>query len=422
MNRLTLYNLLWRCVTPLVKRYLRRRAKRAPAYLEHWNERFSGEVQGIPPGAIWIHAVSVGETRAAEPLVRALREAWPDAPLLFTQMTPTGRATALALYGGEACVRYLPYDIASSVRDFLEQVRPCFGVLMETELWPNLIHEARRQGIPLFLVNARLSEKSFRGYRRVRGLIGPALGELAAIATQSEEDAGRFQALGECRIRVCGSIKYDIAPPAAQLALGETFKARIGARPVFVCASTREGEEAQILAAWRTVQTDCLLVLVPRHPERFDAVARLAAEQGLKVARRSEDGIIDPSVRVWIGDSMGEVYAYYAACDVAFVGGSLEPLGAHNLIEPAAVGKPVLFGPSTFNFAEASRLALEAGAARQVADAGELVSVVRDLLRDAPARQAMSEAAREFSLAHRGATDRVLGLMRETLGETCGAC
>ncbi len=418
MNWRPLYSLLLRGLTPLVKRYLRRRARQAPAYLEHWDERFDGVVSGIPAGAIWIHAVSVGETRAAEPLVRALRAAWPEAPLLMTQMTPTGRATAEALYGDFAHIRYLPYDYAEAANRFLASLKPKFGVLMETELWPNLIHQARLQGVPLFVANARLSEKSLRGYRRIRGLIGPALGELAAIAAQSREDADRLSALAPCRVQVCGSIKYDITPADAMLALGARFAERIGSRPVFVCASTREGEEALILESWRKLETDCLLVLVPRHPERFDAVEQLARELGMRVARRSTEGALPEDLHVWIGDSMGEVYAYYAAADVTFVGGSLMPLGAHNLIEPAALGKPVLFGPSTFNFAEASRLALEAGAAMQVADADELVQAVHTLLADPDRRKEMENAARSFAAAHKGATERVVNLIRTTLEST----
>lgn len=418
MNWRPLYSQLLRGLTPLVKRYLRRRARQAPAYLEHWDERFDGVVSGIPAGAIWIHAVSVGETRAAEPLVRALRAAWPEAPLLMTQMTPTGRATAEALYGDFAHIRYLPYDYAEAANRFLASLKPKFGVLMETELWPNLIHQARLQGVPLFVANARLSEKSLRGYRRIRGLIGPALGELAAIAAISREDADRLSALAPCRVQVCGSIKYDITPADAMLALGARFTERIGKRPVFVCASTREGEEALILESWCKLETDCLLVLVPRHPERFDAVEQLARERGMRVARRSKDDVLPNDLQVWIGDSMGEVYAYYAAADVTFVGGSLMPLGAHNLIEPAAMGKPVLFGPSTFNFAEASRLALEAGAAMQVADADELVQAVHTLLADPDRRKEMENAARSFAAAHKGATERVVHLIRETLANT----
>ncbi|MBI3146730.1 MAG: 3-deoxy-D-manno-octulosonic acid transferase, partial [Pseudogulbenkiania sp.] len=246
----TLYSGLWPLATPLIRRYLRKRAHKAPAYLEHWDERFGQRVEPAATGAIWVHAVSVGETRAALPLVAALRRRWPEAPLLITQMTPTGRATAEALYP-DAEVRYLPYDYPHAVRTFFEGYRPRFGVLMETELWPNLIHAAHDHGTPLFLANARLSEKSLKGYRKVAWLMAPALRRFRAIAAQTGDDAVRLQQLGADEVSVCGNTKYDFTPPEAALALGELFRARIGARPVLVCASTRDGEEALILDAWR---------------------------------------------------------------------------------------------------------------------------------------------------------------------------
>jgi 3-deoxy-D-manno-octulosonic-acid transferase len=403
------YSMAWYLVTPLIKRYLKKRARRAPAYLEHWDERFSGRGPAANQGAIWIHAVSVGETRAALPLVRALRARWPDAPLLVTQMTPTGRAIALELYGADAAIRYLPYDHPRHVDDFLRAWRPRFGILMETELWPNLIHAARGLGIPLFLANARLSAKSCRAYRRAGSLIRPALAELSGVAAQGEADADRLSSLGAEGVVVCGNTKYDFLPPADKLALGAQFRHGIGARPVLVCASTREGEEALILDAWRQRrQRDCLLVLVPRHPERFDVVAELAMAQGFVLERRSRTVTPSATCEVWLGDSMGEMFAYYAAADLVFVGGSLQPLGGQNLIEPASVGVPVLMGPSTFNFSDASARAFAAGAAKQVDSAAALVAAADALLAEPGQRRAMSAAATAFCAAHRGASERIV--------------
>jgi len=403
-----LYTLAGWLIRPLLKRYLKKRARKAPAYLEHWDERFGDGYTPRATGAIWIHAVSVGETRAALPLVRALRARYPDAPLLITQMTPTGRATALELYP-DAEVRYLPYDFPRAVAGFFAAYKPRFGVLMETELWPNLIHAAEKAGVPLLLGNARLSDKSYRGYRRVAPLIRPALQSLAGVAAQTEADAARLVLLGVRHIKVCGNTKYDFAPPEAQLALGQTFRAWLGEKPVVVAASTRDGEEALLLAAWRAAKPAARLVIVPRHPERFAPVATLAEQQGFTVAWRSATtGSLADEVDVWIGDSMGELFGYYAAADLAFVGGSLLPLGGQNLIEPASVGVPVLFGPSMFNFPQASELALAAGAAVQVADADALVAEVAALLADGERRAAMSSAALRFTAAHRGASQRIV--------------
>ena len=407
-----LYSALWPLLTPLVKRYLRKRARQAPAYLEHWDERFGRDLpRSDGREVIWLHAVSVGETRAALPLVTLLRQQYPAARFVITQMTPTGRATALELYP-DAEIRYLPYDSAGNMRRFIAALRPKFGVLMETELWPNLLHACRTAGVPLFLLNARLSEKSLRGYRRIGPLIRPAMRAFTSVAAQSDADAERLRQLGAAKVRVCGNSKYDFTPPADQLALGQEFRQRIGSRPLWVCASTRDGEEALILQAWQqATRGDALLLLVPRHPERFDSVATLAADMGFSVQRRSDNQALAAGTQVWVGDSMGELFAYYAAADVAFVGGSLLDFGSQNLIEPASIGLPVLIGPSTYNFAEAASLALAAGAARQVADAQSLVSAVLELLPDAAARQRMREAGLAFTAQHRGASQRMLQLI-----------
>lgn len=406
-----LYSLLWPLATPLLRRYLRKRARQAPAYLEHWDERFGDALPQAGGEVIWLHAVSVGETRAAQPLLARLRERYPQARFVITQMTPTGRATAEQLYPF-AEIRYLPYDNARVMRRFVAALRPRCLILMETEIWPNLLHACAQAGVPAFLVNARLSEKSLRGYRRIGALIRPALQALTAVAAQSEDDARRLARLGARNIHVCGNTKYDITPPAAQLELGEQFRLRIGERPVLVCASTREGEEVLILDAWRAANVgNALLVIVPRHPERFVAVAQSAAENGFAVQCRSDNLPVSPETAVWIGDSMGELFAYYAAADVAFVGGSLLDFGSQNLIEPASVGRPVLLGPSTYNFAEAAKLALAANAALQVGNAEELVATAMQLLSDDNQREQLAVAARRFTQIHQGASQRCLALL-----------
>jgi len=406
-----LYSLLWPLATPLLRRYLRKRARQAPAYLEHWDERFGDALPQAGGEVIWLHAVSVGETRAAQPLLARLRERYPQARFVITQMTPTGRATAEQLYPF-AEIRYLPYDNARVMRRFVAALRPRCLILMETEIWPNLLHACAQAGVPAFLVNARLSEKSLRGYRRIGALIRPALQTLTAVAAQSEDDARRLARLGARNIHVCGNTKYDITPPAAQLELGEQFRLRIGERPVLVCASTREGEEVLILDAWRAANVgNALLVIVPRHPERFVAVAQSATEKGFVVQCRSDNLPVSPETAVWIGDSMGELFAYYAAADVAFVGGSLLDFGSQNLIEPASVGRPVLLGPSTYNFAEAAKLALAANAALQVGNAEELVATAMQLLSDDNQREQLAVAARRFTQIHQGASQRCLALL-----------
>ena len=413
----TLYRLVLLLAAPLIPLRLLWRGRRERGYLQHWNERLA---LGPAPvaGALWIHAVSVGEMRAAQPLVAALRAAHPDAPLLLSCMTPTGRATAEALYGNFATIVYLPYDYAWLVRRFLRRVQPRAGILMETELWPNLIDAAARQRIPMVLANARLSARSARGYARLPALTRACLARIAAVAAQSEADAARLLKLGAASVHVTGNLKFDIAPPPALLERGAAWKAQWGQRPVLLAASTREGEEAPLLRAFaEAAPAGVLLVLVPRHPQRFDAVAELIESAGLSWQRRSAlDGAqLHAGTRVLLGDSLGELFAYYAACDVAFVGGSLAPLGGQNLIEAASVGRPVLVGPHTFNFEEAARLAIGAGAALRVSDADDLLENALELLNDDAARSRMGEAGLAFVARHRGAAARVAGLVAPLL-------
>ena len=419
-----IYTLAVLALLPWAILHLLWRARRQPEYLRHWGERF-GYFDAVPPVpshqgiplriTIWLHAVSVGETRAAQPLVAALRERYPGYRILFTHMTPTGRATSEALFGDSVDHIYLPYDTPWAVRHFLRHYRPRFGLIMETELWPNLIAACRRESVPLRLVNARLSQRSAGRYAKFPALTREALRGLVAIGAQSADDAARLEALGARNITVTGNIKFDIEAPDEQLCLGRELRLRYGNRPVWLGASTREGEEALILDAWRKVGAGdtALLVIVPRHPQRFDEVARLAAERGFVVQRRSDDAPVAPSTQVLIGDSMGEMFAYYASADVAFIGGSLLDFGSQNLIEAAACGTPVLIGPSTRNFAEAAREAIACGAALSIGDADDLVAQVNALLANGDRRRDMGNAGRAFAERHRGATARTMDLITE---------
>ena len=416
-----LYNLALLLLLPYVGLHLLLRGRRQPEYFRHVGERF-GFFPSLQPspqggeGTIWLHAVSVGETRAAAPLVAALKERYPGRRILLTHMTPTGRQACEELFGDAVQRVYLPYDYPFAVRRFLRHFRPALGVIMETELWPNLVAVCKEQGVPLLLANGRLSEKSARRYTRFPNLTRGALQGLTAIAAQTEEDAARLTALGAPKVEVLGNVKFDILPPPEQLALGEGLRRRIGPRPVLLAASTREGEETLLFEALaKRLPGEALLVVVPRHPQRFGEVAALASKAGFALQRRSENAPIAADTQVLLGDSMGEMFAYYAACDVAFVGGSLLEYGSQNLIEACAVGRPVLIGRSTYNFAQAAGEALACGAARQAGSAEELMEAAAMLLRDDAARGRMGEAGKAFAARHRGATDRTLALISRAM-------
>ncbi len=408
LQRLLYALLLWLAL-PFIPLRLFVRGLQERGYWRNAAERFGfGTPKTDAP--IWIHAVSVGETRAAAPLVERLLTR--GQAVLVTCMTPAGRATAEGLFGGRAPVRYLPYDYAWAMQRFLQNARPTHGIIMETELWPNLVREARRASVPLYLVNARLSEKSANGYRKVSALTRDVLKGFVAIAAQTEEDAARLREFGASNVSVTGNLKFDIEPPSAQVELGRHFRELFGNRPVWLAASTRDGEEKLILHAFRSAApADVLLVLVPRHPQRFGEVAMLVQNHGLALQRRSENMPVSDSTRVWLGDSLGEMFAYYAAADCALIGGSLLPYGGQNLIEACAVGCPVLVGPHTENFKQATEDALAQRAALRVADAAEWVARATELGGDDAARQRMSEAGKLFSAAHRGAAERVLRII-----------
>lgn len=416
-----LYTLLATLISLLAPLYLLWRGRHQAEYLRHWGERYGcyptpPQCRQAAAPTLWLHCVSVGETRAAQPLIKLLQTHYPQAQLLLTHTTPTGRATSLELFGDSITRCYLPYDTPWAVSAFLDRYRPSLGMIMETEVWPNLIAACQRRQIPLVLANARLSERSARGYERFLALTRPALQGFSAIAAQTPADAARLEQLAGHAVELTGNIKFDNQPSPELLERGQAWRRQWGERRVLLAASTRAGEEVLLLAAWAgQAPANTLLVLVPRHPQRFDEVAALITAHGLRWQRRSETLTPATDCQVWLGDSMGEMYAYYACADVAFIGGSLLDYGCQNLIEACAVGVPVLLGPSTYNFAEAASEALQQGAARQVAQADELVQLAGQII-DAPhIRAAMAAAALQFATRHRGASERTLAIITRLL-------
>lgn len=416
-----LYTVLLYLLTPFVLLRLLWRSHALRAYRQRLPERFGFVPAPAAPIAVWVHAVSVGETLAALPLIRALVERHGAQRVWVTTTTPTGSARVLAELGDSVRHSYAPYDLPDVVARFLHRVRPQQILVMETELWPNLLRAAARRGVPLTIANARLSPRSLRGYARVAGFTRRTLADCTMIAAQSAADAERFRALGApaARVQVMGNIKFDQALPEAQLALGARLHQRLGARPVWCAASTHEGEEEQLLAAHRALlqsHPDALLILVPRHPQRFDVVAKLVEKSAFTLARRSDwDALdaassLDAATKVLLGDSMGEMFAYFAAADLAFVGGSLVPVGGHNVLEPAALGLPVLFGPQMHNFIAARDLLLDAQAAIEIS-ADTLAPQLRALFDDPARRAQLGSAGRAVVAANRGALQRLLGLL-----------
>ncbi len=416
---------VYRAVTmvalPLASLYLTWRSRRQPAYREFWDERFAWStypLRGDRP-RVWIHAVSVGETNAVEPLLRRMLAAWPDCDVLLTHMTPTGRET------GGRLVRmapdrihqcYLPYDAPYAVERFFQQTRPTLGIVMETEVWPNVMAEAKRLGIPMVLANARESEKSRRQAARWIQLMGPAFASFSAVLAQSAEDEARLRSLGAQNITVCGSIKFDIEPDPSQRAAAKDWKARL-VKPVALLASTRQGEEwlfAEALKGRPELLKRVHLLVVPRHPQRFDEAARVFSERGFSVVRRSQ--ITDPlkirgDVDVILGDSMGEMSFYCALADMTAMGGSFGDFGSQNVIEPAMAGSPVVVGPSTFNFDEIVKNGVECGAMRRVRDAGEALALFEHWLEHPGERRAAGAAALDFSGRWSGAAGRMMNIL-----------
>jgi len=406
--------LLYLLIPPVVGRLLWRGLKNR-GYWRRWGERFGFVPRQTGP-TIWVHAVSVGEVRAAQPLVQAVQRDYPGHRILVTTMTPTGSDTVRLLFGDAVGHCYLPYDLPTAVRRFLNRVRPRLALVMETELWPNLFHHCGARRVPLVLANVRLSEQSARGYQRFAALTRTTLAQVAAVGAQSPADAERIRALGAPRVDVTGSIKFELAVPSGLVAQADALRAGFGGRPAWIAASTRDGEELPVLEAFAKLRErfpQLLLVLVPRHPERFEPVARLCEQRGYRVERRSarRDGAA-AGTDILLGDTMGELLLLYAAADIAFIGGSLRPLGGQNLLEALAVGTPVVFGPHMFNFSDISRMSLARGAAREVCDSAELARAVGAWLADPAARRAAGAAGKKMVEENRGALEKTRALVR----------
>ncbi len=416
---LNAYTWLLRLLSPLVFVRLAWRGLRNRDYWRRWGERF-GFVAPLPSSApvIWVHAVSVGETRAAAPLVRALQREYPNHALLITTMTPTGSAQVRSLFGEQVAHSYVPYDLPGAVARFLDRTHPQVAIIMETELWPNLFHACRRRRIPICVANLRMSEASMRGYLKFPQLTRMTLEQVSRFAVQSEADAQRLRRMGASApaVQVTGSIKFEINLPASLREAAEALRGEWGReRPVWIAASTHAGEDEIVLAAHRALKArfpTLLLVLVPRHPERFAAVARLCRREGYNTALRTETpGALAADADVLVGDTMGELQLFFGASDVAFVGGSLVATGGHNILEASALGVPVVFGPHMFNFQEIGALALERAAGRQVRDGEDLARAVSDYLADANARFEAGEAGRKMVAENRGALEKTLALL-----------
>jgi len=412
----SIYSLVARLGLPFSMFYLVWRGLRLRPYLDRWSERFALYREPGPAGCLWLHAVSVGEVNAAAPLLAALRLRHPGSVFLVTTTTPTGSARARTLWADQVEHAYLPYDMPGAVRHFLDHFRPRLAVVMETEIWPNLYAELGRRDIPLAIVNARLSEQSLRSYRPIRPLLSGALARVRCVAAQSKGDSERYRRLGARpeTLSVTGNLKYDIELPDGLAEQALRWRQTWGARPVWIAASTHPEEEAIMLAAHQALQKQfpqALLLWAPRHPERFEVVANEAGRAGFSVARRSSDGLPSATTAVFVIDTLGELLAFYAAADVAFVGGSLQPIGGHNLLEPAALGIPALVGPHTGNFREITELLLQAGAVLRVSDAASLVAAVTAWWLDPALASRCGAAGRNRIAVERGALARTLVLL-----------
>jgi 3-deoxy-D-manno-octulosonic-acid transferase len=412
---------------PVLLGHLLWRSRTSPEYRRRIGERFGRSHARLSQPSIWVHAVSVGEIQAAAALVRALLERYPTEPLVLTTVTPTGSQRAQELFGDAVVHSYAPFDLAGAVRRFFEWSRPKLLIVLETELWPNLYHECGRRAVPLVLASARVSPKSVNRYRWMLSLFRQTLSHGIVIAAQSEADAERFLALGADpeRTHVTGNIKFDFELPPQVETDGRRFRQdHAPDRPVWIAASTHASEEEIVLAAHRQVLDafpNALLLMVPRHPERFQTATSLTVKQGFSAVRRSTGDDCTMDTEVFIGDSMGELPVFYAAADIAFVGGSLVQVGGHNLLEPAALGKPVLSGPYTYNAEDIARLLQDAGAARIVTDADELGEAVINLLGDPGECQRIGALGRAVVDSNRGALDRLLTLIAPLVDQSPGA-
>lgn len=411
----TLYSFLFYLMIPFVLLRLLWRSYRQPIYRKRLAERFGFYPYQLQQ-CLWVHAVSVGEAIAAIPLIKALQKKYPTSTILVTTMTPTGAARVQEAFGETVQHAFIPYDLPDAMRRFMKTMQPRICIIMETELWPNLINACHQTSVPVVLVNARLSEKSARGYQRIGGMTRMMLQQLSAIAAHGDADARRFIELGAVKenVTVTGNIKFDIEVPTALRAKEGELLSQLGQeRFIWIAASTHEGEEEIILAAHKQVcaaDPAALLILVPRHPNRFDEVAKMAESQFM-TARRSIQSLVTPETHVYLADTMGELLLMYAVSDVAFVAGSLVPRGGHNMLEAAALGKPLLSGPSLFNFAEISERLISANAMKIVTDADSLAAALSDFAGNATARKWVGEAALQVVANNRGALERQMAVI-----------
>jgi len=416
-----LYTTLFTLGLPFIILRLIWRGFRAPAYWHRWPERFGASPTLSQADVIWVHAVSVGEVEACRPLVKALQQEYPEYQILITTMTPTGSARVKLLFAETVAHCYLPYDLPFAIKRFLSRIKPQFGIIMETEIWPNLLSTCKQFEIPLVLANARMSVRSAKGYARFSKFTASVLDDLSLIAAQGQDDKKRFQQLGASnkKVHVIGNLKYEINLAASLKEQASAMRNLWNSnRPVLVAASTHEGEEEMLLNAARQIRghfSDLLLIIVPRHPERFDRVAALAQRSGVKTIRRSEHRPCPADIQVMIVDTMGELPLFYAASDLAFVGGSLVPHGGHNLLEPAILGRAVITGPHFFNFNEITKQFLTANAATQVNDTQELAETVINLLQNSQQRAQMSEAGLKLIAASQGASARLVNLIKHNI-------
>jgi 3-deoxy-D-manno-octulosonic-acid transferase len=415
------YTLVFGLILPVVLLRLYWRGIKAPAYRQRWRERLGIYSSASKRDVIWLHAVSVGEAEATFPLIKLLKAKYPEIPILVTTTTPTGSARVQSVLADQVEHVYLPYDLPFVVERFIKHCRPRLAVVMEKEIWPNLFAACAMHAIPLFVINARLSERSARSYRKIPLLVKPALACVNAIAVQTMEDRLRFIEIGaeSAQVQVLGNIKFDVTIDAATVEEGSLLKQKLfGRRWVWIIASTHQGEEEVFLDLYPALKAgtpQLLLLIVPRHPERFQTVKKLCEQQGLAVVMRSEQSQCHEQTDVYIADSMGELKMLYAAADLAFVGGSLVPVGGHNVLEPAAVGVPVLFGPEMFNFQEIAERILAVEGAIQCFDRQGLIDAVLRIYGDDAFRNSLIDNARLFVQNNQGATVRVVTLLGKYL-------
>ncbi|VAW85810.1 3-deoxy-D-manno-octulosonic acid transferase [hydrothermal vent metagenome] len=407
------YTVLFYCLIPFALLKLLYRGLRAPDYFKRWPERFGFFSHKVTQPSIWIHAVSVGELQAAIPIINTLQAKHPNMPIVVTSTTPTGLARAQAVFADRIITGHIPYDLPGALRRFLNRTQPKIAIIMETELWPNLFEQCAQRKIPIAVVNARLSERSARGYQRFTTLTQFILQRISWLAAQNEADGQRFLQLGLApeRLAITGNVKFDQPVQTSAVQQGKRLKATLGSRPVWIAASTHEGEDEQVLASFSELKkhhSDLLLILVPRHPERFNSIADLCTRQHWKIVRRSLKQEVTNNTDVLLGDTMGEMMTLFAASDVVYMGGSLVPTGGHNMIEPAALGLPIITGPHTFNFAQITQQLIALKAAQEIKNVNELTHAVRYYLQNLQQRQTAGAAGLQWLQENKGATARVV--------------